>query len=83
MATLKEFKKWLEQFPEDTIVRVAVQQGPSALESHGPVKFEDFQIPTEEWGDGFEFSDFRNNRFTSPNSPWFGKCLLELGEAQY
>jgi hypothetical protein len=82
MATLKEFKKWLEQFPEDTIVQVAMQESPSGWESWGPVRFKDFQIPTNEWGDGFEFFDFRNNQFTKPDSPHFRKCILELGEAR-
>lgn len=81
MATLKEFKKWLEQFPEDAIVQVAIQEKPSSWESYGPVRFKDFQIPNKDYGDGFEFTDFRDNQFTNPDSPHFGKCFLELGEA--
>jgi hypothetical protein len=81
MATLKEFKEWLEQFPEDTIVEVAMQEAASGWEAWGPVRFKEFKIPTEKWGDGFEFNDFRNNQFTTPDQPHFGKCFLQLGEA--
>jgi hypothetical protein len=80
MATIKEFKKWLEQFPEDTIVEVAIQESPSGWESCGPVRFQEFEIPTEMWGDGFDFLDFRNSKFSKPDDPYFGKCFLELGE---
>ena len=48
MATLKEFKEWLEQFPEDTIVQVAIQEESSQWEAYGPVRFKEFQIPTKE-----------------------------------
>ena len=48
MATLKEFKEWLERFPEDTIVQVAIQEESSQWEAYGPVRFKEFQIPTKE-----------------------------------
>ena len=80
MATLKEFKEWLEQFPEDTIVQVAVQDKPSGWESWGQVRFRDFNIPTDSWGDGFEFQDFENNQFVKPGDTFFGKRFLQLGE---
>lgn len=81
MATLKEFKQWLDQFPDDTIVQVSIQEHATGWESYGPVKFKDFEIPVDKWGKGFEFNDFRNNPFTKPDQPHFGKCFLELGEA--
>lgn len=77
MATLKEFKEWLERFPEDTIVQVPIR----GWENNGSVNFIDFQIPTEEYGNGFEFIDFRNNPYVTPDQPFFGKCFLELGES--
>ena len=80
MATLKEFKQWLEQFPEDTIVRVAIQENATHWESYGPVQFKEFNIPTDTWGQGFEFIDFRDNQFVRPDQPHFGKCFLDLGE---
>jgi len=82
MATLKEFKEWLERFPEDTIVEVAIQEAARGLETWGPVRFKEFQIPFYEEGDGFEFYDFRNNPYVKPNQSHFGKCFLCLGESK-
>jgi hypothetical protein len=80
MATLEEFKKWLDQFPPDTIIEVAVQETSRRYESYGPVSFKEFKIQNDKWGDGFEFVDFRNSEFVKPGNPEFGKCFLRLGE---
>jgi len=77
MTTIKEFKEWLSQFPEDTIVEVSIQQPSRGYESYGCIEF---ASPNLENGDGWEFLDFRNNKFVKENYEHFGKCFLRLGE---
>lgn len=81
MATVKEFKEWLNRFPDDTIIEVGFQQKAGNFESYGPVIFDTLKLSDSDYGDGWDFSDFRNNIHTSKNSPHFNKCFLSLGSA--
>jgi hypothetical protein len=38
------------------------------------------QLEDSDIGDGWEFTDFRNNRFVKPDAKHFGKCYLRIGE---
>lgn len=81
MATVKEFKEWLNRFPDDAIVEVGIQQKAPAWESCGAVNFEEFTLTDSDYGSGWEFVDLRNNQFVKEDSPSFGKCYLRLGES--
>ena len=81
MTTIKEFKEWLNRFPEDTIVEVGIQQKAGNYEAYGAVEFVSPKLEESDYGDGWEFTDFRNNQFVKEDSPRFGKCYLSLGES--
>lgn len=81
MTTIKEFKEWLNRFPDDTIVKVGIQQQATNYESYGAVHFESPKLEDTDYGYGWEFTDFRNNRFIEESSQHFGKCYLSIGEA--
>ena len=80
-VTLKEFKKWLEQFPDDTIIRVAQQQQSRGYESYGPVNFVTPELKTisnefnSDMGEGWEYIDWNKNRFSKSNDK-----TLDIGE---
>lgn len=81
MVTIKEFKEWLGRFPEDTIIEVGIQEPHRNYESYGAVNFQALKLSDCDFGDGWEFVDFRNNKFVTESSPSFGKCYLKLGES--
>ena len=80
MATIAEFKKWLEQFPDDAEVRVAIQQEPKAYQSFGEVLFKEPELREGTMGDGWEFIDFTKNPYVKPGQWMFGKKVLNIGE---
>jgi len=80
MATRKDLQEWLNRFPEDTIIEFGIQQQAGAYESYGSVEFKTPILNDYDDGDGWEFSDFRNNQFVEPDSDHFGKCYLKIGE---
>lgn len=82
MATIKEFKEWLDRFPEDTIVKVGIQQKASGYETYGDVHFQSPCLEDSDFGTGWEFIDFRKNEYVREGSPRFGKCYLHIGESQ-
>lgn len=83
MATIKELKEWLNQFPDDTEVLFAKQQSPPAWESYGCVEFvePDLTLLTENYGygDNWELTDFTGNQFVKEESPDFNKKYLRIG----
>lgn len=90
MPTIKEFQKWLSQFPEDTEVEFAFQEPSSGYESYGPVGFkspelkfapESNELQYADFGDGVEYNDWSKNKFVKPDAPYFGKRYLFLGES--
>jgi hypothetical protein len=81
MTTIKDFKKWLENFPEEAIVEIAIQQPGTNYESYGGLKFVSPKIERTDIDDGWEFMDFRNNKYVKKDSFHFGKCYLRLGES--
>jgi hypothetical protein len=81
MATIKEFKKWLDRFPEETIIEVGFQQRAGNYESYGAVEFETIKLEDSDSGFGWEFADFRTNQFVMPEDEMFGKCILSLGDS--
>lgn len=54
MITVKEFKEWLEQFPEDTEVNVTIKQ-----RADGPIRFlpPELKAASDTYGigDGWEY----------------------------
>jgi hypothetical protein len=81
MATIKEFKEWLNRFPDDTIIEVGMQGRAGNYEAYGAVNFETLKLEDNDYGDGWEFTDFRTNQFVKKDAPYFGKCYLKLGES--
>jgi len=80
MVTVAEFRKWLEQFPDDAEVLVAVQQEASGYQSFGEIKFEEPELDKAHLGKGWEYVDFKGNQFVKPDAPHFGKRFLYIGE---
>lgn len=81
MATIKEFKEWLNRFPEDTIIEVGFQKRGGNYESYEAIHFETLMLEDSDYGTGWEFTDFRNNQFVKEGAENFGKCFLSLGES--
>ena len=81
MATVKELKEWLNRFPDDTIVKIGIQERPSDYESWGPVRFKEIKLEDSDFGDGWDFTDFTGNPFTKADSKHYNKRYLTLGEA--
>jgi hypothetical protein len=82
-----EFQKWLDQFPEDTIIEVGLQEEAPAYGAYGAVHFHEFHQYDEdecihdECGTFFEYTDFTQNRFVvrDPTHPAYGKKILRIG----
>ena len=82
MTTRKDLQNWLDRFPEDTIIEFGIQQEASAYQSYGNVEFETPSLKDNDDGDGWEFLDFKNNKFVKEGEEYFGKCYLQLGESR-
>ncbi len=82
MATVVQFRKWLEQFPDDTEVFVAMQNEPTAYQSYGSVRFDEPELKPGETGHGWDFTDFAGNQFAKPTDWFFGKKILNIGESR-
>jgi len=81
MATRKELQEWLNRFPEETIIEVGIQQEAGHYQSYGCVSFDKMILEDNDIGNGWEFTDFRNNKFVKPDADHYKKCILTLGEA--
>ena len=81
MTTVKEFKKWLDRFPDDTIVFIAIQEEASPYHSYGPINFVSPELTNSDIGDGWEFDDWTKNQFVKPDSKFFGEKHLNIGES--
>ena len=80
MTTRKDLQEWLNRFPEDTIIEFGIQQEARDYQSYGSLEFDTPKLEDNDIGDGWEFSDFRNNKFVKPDEKHFGKCYLRIGE---
>jgi hypothetical protein len=80
MTTRKDLQEWLNRFPEDTIIEFGIQQEAGHYQSYGCVNFETPKLEDNDMGEGWEFTDFRNNKFVKPDSKVFNKCILTIGE---
>lgn len=81
MTTIKDLKKWLDNFPEETIIEFGIQQRAGNYESYGDVKFISPKLEVSETGEGWEFIDFTENKYVKENDAHFGKMYLRLGES--
>ena len=81
MTTVKEFKKWLNRFPDNTEIEIAVQEESSMYQSYGPVSFVALDLEDNDNGNGWEFMDFRNNQFVKETEPHYKKVYLRIGES--
>lgn len=73
-----KFQQWLEQFPEDAIVEVLVQEQPIGYEAWGEAEFQAFSGQ----GGHFEVLDFRDNKLVKPDAPYYGRVYLRLGNGE-
>ena len=80
MATVKELREWLKRFPDDTEVEVLKQDPPSDY-GYGDVRFVDLVLNDEDsdFGDGWDFTDFTNNKNVMPEDRVYKKKYLMLG----
>ena len=80
MTTIKDLKKWLERFPEDTIVEFLFQQPADRFEAYGAALFNSPKLTDDDSGDGWNLIDFTKYEFVKESDECFGKKYLELGE---
>lgn len=80
MTTRKELQEWLNRFPEDTLIEVAIQKEPHGYDNFGQVIFEPMVLTDSDEGNGWEFTDFSKNEFVKPDKYYYGKCILIFGE---
>ena len=71
----KEFQEWLEQFPEDTIIEVGIQQSAPSYCPYGEVKFEEFVGDYDQ----HDLLDFRDINVIGNQRAYHGKVYLQLG----
>ena len=82
MTTRKDLQEWLNRFPEDTIIEFGIQQEPNRYDNYGCVDFDTPILEDSDIGDGWEFIDFRGNKFVKPDAKHFNKYYLRIGEAK-
>ena len=72
---VKEFKEWISQFPDDTIVEVieTIDGG-----------YNGTAVTTREFTgaefEDYEFTDFTDNQFVKPENPWHNKRYIKFGK---
>ena len=67
---LKDFKEWLNQFPDDTIVEVSEEQG-------GYERYSSFKVFDPD--DHSNYLDLTGNPHVKPDSELYNKRFLQLG----
>lgn len=72
----KQFQEWLDQFPEETIIQVGVQQSPPSYCPYGEVVFEVFRDDPYET---YEYTNFVGNKWAKETDYYCNKKYLELG----
>ena len=82
MSTIKELKEWLNRFPEDTIIKVGIQEEPTGYESYGRVNFSEMKLENTDCGDGWEYVDFTENSLIKSDSKLYAKKYLFFGEGK-
>ena len=67
---LKDFKEWLNQFPDDTIVEVSEEQ-------RGYERYSSFKVFDPD--DHSFYCDYTDNPIAGPDSSLYNKRILQLG----
>lgn len=70
---LKDFKEWLNQFPDDTVVEVSVEY--MGLNSY----YSEFRTFDQNDDDHYSFIDLVGNPHVKPNCEHYNKRFLQLG----
>ena len=70
---LKDFKEWLNQFPDDTIVEVSVEY--MGLNSY----YSEFRTFDKNDDDHYTFIDLNGNPHVAQDNPNYNKRFLQLG----
>ena len=74
--TVRDLKKWLNNFPNNAIVEIAIQ------EDCGEVEFKEIELENKEIGEGWEYIDFTNNPWIEKCDKRYNKKILKFGEKQ-
>lgn len=73
--TVRELINWLEDQDQEAIIQVvAHKSGTGYYDQGGTASEEDFTL------DLSDYTDFRGNPFTGPDSPFYNQRFLLLGE---
>lgn len=78
MTTVSEFIKYLETLPQNAIVETIKEVEGNWGSSY--VRVVDVELPENGYSDTLEVIDFRDNHFTKPDAPHFGKVYLRIGQ---
>ena len=80
-VTVKDLKEWLDNFDDDTIVKFLEQTDGTGYDSYGDSIEINPVLTKDDWnGEGWEYSDFRNNKHVTEDQPHYNKQYLLLGE---
>lgn len=82
MATRKELQEWLNRFPEDTIIRVGIQERATNYESYGVVTFQTLELEDTDDGFGWTYVNFVDNPYVNPGVLHFNKSFLAFGDSR-
>lgn len=71
---IREFKEFLNQFPDDAIVEVIETQDGGYHGTYSSV----VEFKGEEFND-YEYTDFTGNQFVKPDAPHYKKRYIKFG----
>ncbi len=71
-----QFKEWLNQFDDDVIVEVLVQEEPDTYQAYGACGGNEF---TGGEFEDYDYVDFAKNKYLCSAHPCFNKKILTLG----
>lgn len=72
----KEFQKWLDQFPEDTIIDVVIDGGSDSWTQLPPDRV---QFDPEKEFYHWDYTDYEENPLIIKDDPSYNKRVLVLG----
>ena len=72
---VKDFKEWLNNFDDDVIVEVLIQDEADTYQAYGACVSEEFN----DTDDHYDYVDFNGNQFVKPEDSFYGKKILKLG----
>ena len=84
-----EYQKWLDQFPEDTVIECLVAKEERGHwysyttvynePFDGTVEYDWMESSGDMYGKMFEYKDWGRNRFVKPDDSYYNKKVLQIG----